>query len=199
MSNNFKITTAPKMGQVSIKVDRPQKETTPKKEVLKENLPSWIEYYINIAREVATRAQCYRNKVGALLVKDKQIISTGYNGAPSGRRSCYDYSFCYRDRTNIESGTRLEACLASGAHAETNTVTQAAKHGVATEGATLFLVGHKKVCETCKAILINAGVKKAYIEDPETGVVVIVDIRREWKKHKLETIYVDYKKCKGKK
>ena len=104
--------------------------------------PDWDEYFLNIATEVAKRSSCFRNNVGAVIVKDKDIISTGYNGAPKHQKNCLEIGYCYRDKHNIESGTHLELCRAVGSHAETNAIALAAKNGHSTDGCTLYLIGH---------------------------------------------------------
>ena len=96
--------------------------------------PSWDEYFIEITRLVAKRSTCLRRQVGAVIVKDKNILATGYNGAPAGTAHCLDIG-CLREKLNIPSGERHELCR--GLHAEQNAIIQAAKHGTSIEGATL--------------------------------------------------------------
>ncbi len=98
--------------------------------------PGWDEYFMEIARVVAQRATCLRRKVGALVVRDCRILSTGYNGAPSGLAHCLD-SGCLRDRLSIPSGERHELCR--GLHAEQNAIIQAAVHGVTLKGGTIYI------------------------------------------------------------
>ena len=112
-------------------------------------------YFMEIAEVVAKRTTCLRNQVGAVLVKDKHIISTGYNGAPSGMTHCSELG-CLRQQLNVPSGERHELCR--GVHAEQNAVIQAALHGVSTEGATLYCT--HSPCSVCAKILINAKIKK---------------------------------------
>ena len=94
--------------------------------------------------------------MGAVIVKDKRILTTGYNGAPSGVKTCKERGYCLRDKLNIASGTRAEMCYAI--HAEQNAVIQAAKMGISVEGATIY-VTHQP-CSVCTRILINAGIKR---------------------------------------
>lgn len=117
--------------------------------------PTWDEYFIKIAFDVAERSTCLRRKVGAILVRDKQILSTGYNGAPSGLPHCEDVG-CLRDRHNVPSGQRHELCR--GLHAEMNAFLQAAVHGVSTLGATLYCTNHP--CSLCAKMVINAGIER---------------------------------------
>ncbi len=117
--------------------------------------PSWDEYFMQITHLVAERSTCLRRKVGALLVKDKRILTTGYNGAPSGLKHCLDVG-CLREKMNIPSGQRQELCR--GLHAEQNAIIQAAIMGVKIDGATLYCTTFP--CVTCAKMLINANIKK---------------------------------------
>ncbi len=117
--------------------------------------PSVDEYFMEIAHVVAKRSTCLRNKVGAIVVKDKRILSTGYNGAPRGLEHCLDVG-CLRDEKNIESGTRHEVCRA--VHAEQNAIIQCALHGTSTEGATLYCT--HQPCILCTKMMINAGINR---------------------------------------
>ena len=115
--------------------------------------PSWDEYFVEIARQVATRSTCLRRSVGALIVRDKRILSTGYNGAPRGLEHC-DVVGCLREKLGIPSGQRQEICR--GLHAEQNAIIQAALHGVSVEGGTIY-VTHQP-CITCAKMIINSGI-----------------------------------------
>ncbi|HEY5168400.1 MAG TPA: dCMP deaminase family protein, partial [Thermoleophilia bacterium] len=106
--------------------------------------PSWDEYFLQLATQAATRSTCLRRQVGAVLVRDKRILATGYNGAPRGVSHCLDIG-CLREQLGIPSGERQELCRAI--HAEQNAVIQAAIHGVAIEGATLYTTLHP--CVLC--------------------------------------------------
>ena len=119
--------------------------------------PSWPEYFMSIAKMVAMRSTCLRRSVGAVLVKDKRILSTGYNGAPSGLRHCEEVG-CLRQDSSIPSGTRHELCR--GLHAEQNAIIQAAYHGFSIRGADLYCTN--KPCVICSKMLINAGIRKIY-------------------------------------
>jgi len=122
--------------------------------------PSWDEYFLEIAKLVATRSTCLRRQVGAVLVKDKRVLSTGYNGAPSKLAHCLDIG-CLRERMGIPSGERHELCR--GLHAEQNAIIQAAYHGVSIKGATLYCTHHP--CIICSKMLINAGISRVvYLE-----------------------------------
>lgn len=115
--------------------------------------PSWDEYFMDIARLVARRSTCLRRKVGAIVVRDKRILATGYNGAPSGVPHCLEAG-CLREKMGIPSGERHELCR--GLHAEQNVIIQAAYHGVSIKGATLFCTNLP--CSICSKMLINAGI-----------------------------------------
>lgn len=115
--------------------------------------PSWEQYFMDIAKLVSTRSTCLRRQVGAVLVKDRHIIATGYNGVPSGIVHCAERG-CLRQELAIPSGQRHEMCR--GIHAEQNAIIQAALHGVSTKGATLFCTDQP--CILCSKMLINAGI-----------------------------------------
>jgi dCMP deaminase len=121
--------------------------------------PSWDEYFIEIARLVVSRSTCLRRQVGAVLVKDKKILATGYNGAPSGLPHCLDVG-CLRDELKIPSGERHELCR--GLHAEQNAIIQAAYYGVSINGATLYCTNLP--CIICTKMLINAGIQRVVFE-----------------------------------
>ena len=117
--------------------------------------PDIDEYFLKIASVVAERSTCLRHHVGAVAVKDKHILATGYNGAAAGLKDCLELG-CLRDEMNIASGTRHEICRAI--HAEQNVIIQAALHGVSLEGATIY-VTHSP-CVLCAKMLINARIKR---------------------------------------
>jgi|GEM_PF-50531 len=119
--------------------------------------PSWDEYFMNLAEIIGTRSTCTRHKLGAVLVRNRRILATGYNGAPRGMKHCLDIG-CLRDKLKIPSGTRHEICRA--VHAEQNTVIQAAVHGVSTEGSDIYIT--HSPCSLCAKILINAGIKRIF-------------------------------------
>ncbi|MDX9785495.1 MAG: cytidine/deoxycytidylate deaminase family protein [Desulfobacterales bacterium] len=121
--------------------------------------PSWETYFMEITTLVAKRSTCRRRAVGAIIVKDKRILSTGYNGAPTGTRHCIDIG-CLREELNIASGQRHELCRAI--HAEQNAIIQAAYHGVSVKGATLFCT--HLPCAICAKMIINAGIKKIFYQ-----------------------------------
>ena len=115
--------------------------------------PDWDEYFMNIARVVASRSNCIKRKVAAIIVKDKRVISTGYNGTPRGARNC-DEGGCPRCNSMAESGTALEECLCS--HGEENAIIQAAYHGTSVKGATLYTTFAP--CLLCTKMIINSGI-----------------------------------------
>jgi dCMP deaminase len=122
--------------------------------------PSWDEYFMDIARLVARRSTCLRRKVGAVMVKEKNILATGYNGTPSGITHCVETG-CLREQMKVPSGERHELCR--GLHAEQNAIIQAARHGVNIAGATLYCTNSP--CIICTKMLINAGVQQViYLE-----------------------------------
>ncbi len=113
-----------------------------------------------ITKMVAMRSTCLRRSVGAILVKDKRILSTGYNGAPSGLRHCEEVG-CLRRNSSIPSGTRHELCR--GLHAEQNAIIQAAYHGISICGADLYCTNMP--CVICSKMIINAGIRKIYYSE----------------------------------
>lgn len=128
-------------------------------EVLQENLfferPSWDAYFLSIARVISTRSNCVKRKVGAVIAVDRRIISTGYNGTPRGVRNCNEGG-CPRCNSFVEKGTRLDECLCS--HAEENSITQAAYHGVSVRGGSLYTT--LSPCLMCTKMTINAGIEE---------------------------------------
>jgi len=122
--------------------------------------PSWSEYFTNITRMVAKRSTCLRRAVGAVLVKDKRILATRYNGAPAGLKHCEEVG-CLRMDASIPSGVRHELCR--GLHAEQNAIIQAAYHGVSIVGSTLYCTN--KPCVICSKMMINSGVKRIIYEE----------------------------------
>lgn len=123
--------------------------------------PSWDEYFMELAKLVATRSTCWRHAVGAILVKGKRILATGYNGSPRGMAHCLEIG-CLRDKLKIPSGTRAEICRA--VHAEQNATIQCAVYGISSEESTIY-VTHEP-CSVCSKILISAGVKRIVYEKP---------------------------------
>ena len=119
----------------------------------KHKRPDWTEYFMDITRLVARRSTCIRRQVGAIVVKDKRILATGYNGVPTGLAHCEDTG-CIREQNNVPSGQRHELCR--GLHAEQNTIIQAAFHGISISGATLYCT--TLPCSICLKMLINAGI-----------------------------------------
>ena len=123
--------------------------------------PSWDEYFMAITDQVGQRSTCTRRHIGAVIVKDKRILATGYNGVPSGLALC-DEVGCLREQRGIPSGTQHELCR--GIHAEQNAVIQAARHGTAIDGATVYCT--HQPCVLCAKILINAGIKEIIYGNP---------------------------------
>ena len=124
-------------------------------EVKKVTRPDIDEYFLKIATVVAERSTCRRHHIGAVAVRDKHILATGYNGAPSGLKDCLELG-CLRDELGIESGTRQEICRAI--HAEQNVIIQAALHGVNLDGATVYAT--HPPCVLCAKMLVNAKIKR---------------------------------------
>ena len=146
---------------------------------------SKANYYLDIAQTVAKRSTCLRRCYGAIIVKNDEIISTGYNGAPRGRKNCVDLNYCTREAMNIPSGQRYELCRS--VHAEANAIISAARRD--TIGATIYmacinpkdsgLIPDSSSCSMCRRLIINAGIEKIVIRDTPTEYRV-VDIQKEW-------------------
>lgn len=122
--------------------------------------PDWDNYFLDIVALVSKRSTCIRRAVGAGLVRDKRILATGYNGAPSKLQHCLDIG-CLRQQLNVPSGERHELCR--GLHAEQNAIIQAALHGVNTKGSTLYCTNHP--CVICAKMIINAGIVRIVVRD----------------------------------
>ncbi|MEM2115660.1 MAG: hypothetical protein QXD62_01625 [Candidatus Woesearchaeota archaeon] len=169
--------------------------------------PIKIKYYLNVAKEVAKRSTCLYVRYGAIIVKDDQIVSTGYVGAPRGVKSSIDKNFCLRRQLNIPSGTHYEICRS--VHAEQNAIINAARAGVNILNGTMYFYGEKYTsngtniingfpCFICKKMIINAGISK-FISLNTSGKIVIYDVdawREEWKENDMletkERYFVDY-------
>ncbi len=123
-----------------------------------ENLKKWDKRFMELAELVSSWSSCYQEnrQVGAVIVKNKRVLTTGYNGASSGIKSCKERGSCIRRELNIPSGTRHEVCYAT--HAEQNAIIQAAKLGVCIDGATLYCT--HQPCVICAKMIINAGIKR---------------------------------------
>ena len=125
------------------------------------NRPSWDEYFMKMAQLAASRSTCLRRQVGAVIVKDRHVIATGYNGAPEGLPHCADIGGCLREQLGVPSGERHELCRAL--HAEQNAIIQAATLAQSIEGATIYVTNQP--CSICAKMIINAGIERIVVED----------------------------------
>ena len=142
-------------------------------------------YYLDIAATVSERSTCLRRCYGAIIVQNDDIIATGYNGAPRGRKNCADLGRCTREELKIPSGERYELCRS--VHAEANCIISAARREML--GATLYmacrdpgtgaLIPDSTSCSMCRRLIINAGIRRVVIRDTDTAYRV-VDVQREW-------------------
>ncbi len=142
-------------------------------------------YYLDIAQTVLERSTCLRRRYGAIIVQDDEIVSTGYNGAPRGRRNCGDLGYCTRQAMQIPSGERYELCRS--VHAEANAIISASRREVL--GATLYmacqnpetglLIPGSTSCSMCRRLIINAGIARVVIRDTP-ALYRVVDVQREW-------------------
>jgi len=124
---------------------------------IRDKRPAWDEYFMQITELVCCRSTCLRRRVGAVVVKDRHILATGYNGAPSGIRHCIETG-CLREQMNVPVGQRHEICR--GLHAEQNAIIQAASHGVNIDGADLYTT--TMPCVICTKMILNAGIAKVF-------------------------------------
>ncbi|MBQ6929297.1 MAG: cytidine deaminase [Oscillospiraceae bacterium] len=146
---------------------------------------SKINYYLDIAETVLQRGTCLRRNYGAIIVKNDEIISTGYVGAPRGRKNCCDLGYCVREKLNIPRGERYEMCRS--VHAEANAIISAPRSEMI--GATMYLVGrdaktgelvsNANSCSMCKRMIINSGIKTVIVRDTKEEYRVI-DVESEW-------------------
>ncbi len=141
------------------------------------------EYYLNIAKEVAERATCFRNKGGAIIVKDDQIIATGYVGAPRKTKDCFERGECLRDKLKIPHGQRYELCRS--VHSEMNAIINAARAGVSLLNGDMFIYCHDRdsfPCFMCKKMIINTGLKRVICSTREKGIKIfsVEDWVKDW-------------------
>jgi dCMP deaminase len=136
-------------------------------------------YYLDIAEQASKRCTCLRRHYGAVIVKDDEVIATGYAGAPRGRKNCSDLGFCVREEKKIARGERYELCRS--VHAEANAIISAARKDMM--GASMYIVGFEAAtgnyvenansCAMCKRLVINAGIESVYVRDDETNYRII--------------------------
>lgn len=159
------------------------------------------QYHVNIAREVALRATCLRKSFGAIIVKDDQIVATGYNGSPRKTKSSLEHNFCLRERMKIPSGSQYEICRS--VHAEQNCIINAARAGVSILGGDIYLYGQLLdgslvtafPCFICKKMIINAGLENLIVLNSKNEIIKykIADWVSEWKKVDILDSSVKYK------
>ena len=137
---------------------------------LEEQRPTWHEYFIMMAKLAATRSTCLAFPVGAVIVKDRQVLATGYNGSPSGSAHCTAQGFCYPGLDSCDSPSGLPS---RAIHAEANAIAQAAKHGISTHGASIYVT--LEPCLYCLKLIISAGIREVFYEsDFNKGDKVLV-------------------------
>ncbi len=137
---------------------------------LEEQRPTWDEYFLMIAKLAATRSTCLAFPVGAVIVKDRQVLATGYNGSPSGSVHCTAQGFCYPGLSSCDASSTLPS---RAVHAEANAIAQAAKHGISTDGASIYVT--LEPCISCLKLIISAGIKEVFYEtDFNSGEKLLV-------------------------
>ncbi len=139
----------------------------------------WNEYFLEIAKTCASRSNCLRAHVGAVIVgEDKKIKATGYNGTPSKVVSCLEYGKCYRIENNIPSGTMYETCRSI--HAEQNAIIQAGQDRC--KNAIMYIYGHNFICILCKRFIVQSGIKEVYLRKDDNSpieYILVEDIKKE--------------------
>jgi len=140
---------------------------------------SKTDYYLDIARQVATRSTCLRRNYGAVIVNNDQIVATGYNGAPRGTKNCIDVGLCYREMVGVKRGERYELCR--GLHAEMNAIVHASRFDML--GGAIYVAGIDPMtreplegamcCRMCKRMIINAGISRVMIRDGRSGIIEV--------------------------
>ncbi len=151
-------------------------------------------YYLGIAKEVSTRSTCFRRAIGAIIVRDDQIISTGYVGAPRKTKDSLEHGFCLRDKLGVPHGQRYELCRSI--HAEQNAIINAARAGVSLLGGDMFIYGSGPTaaktidafpCFICKKMIINAGLDRIVCstKDGKHMVFTVSDWTKDWREHDI--------------
>jgi dCMP deaminase len=148
-------------------------------------MDKWDQRFMDMAFTIAGWSSCFRagRSIGCVIVKDKRIMTTGYNGAPAGIKTCREKGECLRDKLGIASGTRMETCYA--VHAEQNAIVQAAKLGVSIDGATLYCT--HQPCSMCCKMIINSGIKRVVYSEKyrlEDGVELL-------RRAGIEVVFID--------
>jgi dCMP deaminase len=164
-----------------------QTSTPDRKKIKKQRRPAWDEYFINIAKAVSARATCLRRRYGSVITKDNIIISTGYNGAPSGMKDCLEAGKCTRKELRIPHGERYELC--HSVHAEANAIIRASVDEL--KGATIYVSGAdhgageclSEPCMMCKRMILNAQIKKVVFSDGNGKYHIINP--RDWLKTRV--------------
>lgn len=140
----------------------------------KDPRPGWDEYFMELAAVVATRSNCSRRHVGAVVVRNRHILATGYNGTPYGVKNCFEGG-CPRCSGDTKSGSHLEECLC--VHAEQNAICQAAQHGHAIEGGTVYVT--ISPCLTCAKLLVNAGIREVVYSGEYAFLDTVKDVFKQ--------------------
>ena len=151
------------------------------------------QYYLGIAKQVSERGTCFRRKIGAIIVRGDQIISTGYVGAPRKTKDCFEHGFCLRNKLNIPPGQRYELCRS--VHAEQNAIINAARAGVSVLGGTIYIwacnpdgsIVRAFPCFICKKMIINAGLEWVIcsIEDNKVRRFTVEQFKSEWRQNDI--------------
>ncbi len=161
---------------------------------IKSARPSKDEYYLDLAKSVSRRATCTSTEIGAVIIRDDQVISTGYNPAPRGTKSSQEHGFCLRRKLGIPSGHRYEICRS--VHAEQNTIINAARAGVSLLNGDMYIFGKRhgsdalfdaNPCFICKKMIINAGLRRVICSQKDGGfkIFLVSDWAKEWQENDI--------------
>jgi len=143
------------------------------------------ERYIRMAELVSLNSPCFRSKVGAVIVHDGMVLTTGFNIAPRNQFDCRKIGWCFRDANHIVSGTRTDQCRAIGSHAESNAIASASRKGIGTNNATMYIFGNTDICPACRGIITNSGIKMV-IYKSKTGIIQKINVEYDWSIHPLD-------------
>lgn len=147
--------------------------------------PNWDNYFLEFAKVSSTRSVCFRSHCGAIIVKDKAVVSTGYNSSPKYIQNCEEIGYCYRNKHEIQSGTQLEKCRAVGSHAESNAIALASKLGHSTDKATMYVYGNTMICNQCRGMIANAGIIRVVYMDKNGKIIEIIP-EKDWNIHPID-------------
>lgn len=143
------------------------------------------EIFLKLAEDESKKSPCLKTKVGAIIVRKGEIISSGFNEAPQNQPNCSEIGFCYRIANGIESGKQTDKCRAIGCHAEINAICNASRSGLMTDRATMYVFGNTEICNACRASITKSGIRRVVYKS-KFGVVENIDVDYDWNIHPLD-------------